>query len=125
MAWMIRDAKFLLEDAAQAGRGANPGAQATNHRAAVHDVMELWPLGCGECARAATAIACLDAFHALPIAAANQDLHAAAVDLQQLRNLRWRAARHTEQERLQTQRDPGRFVARRRLAHFQQLAAST
>jgi hypothetical protein len=124
MARMILDAEFLLQDIGQNGRGPNAGVQAISDRAAVHDVMELLPLGFGEFARATTAIAFLDALQALRIPAANPDVNAAAVDLQQLSNLRWRVARHTEQEGLQPQRDTGSFVALRLLAQCQQLATS-
>ncbi len=125
MARMVVDAEFLLENLGQDGRGPNAGVQSVSYRAAVHDVMELLPLGFGEFARATTAIAFLDALQALRIPAANPSVNAAAVDLQQIRNLRWRVARHTEQKGLQTQRDTGGLVALRLLAQCQQLAAST
>ena len=116
---MIRDAEFLLDDLGQDGRGPNAGVQAISYRAAVDDVMELLPLGFGEFARATTAVTFLDALHALRIPVANPGVNAAAVDLQELRNLRWRVARHTEQERLQTQGDAWGFVVLCRLAECQ------
>jgi hypothetical protein len=79
MARMVLDAEFLPEDAGQDGRGPNAGVQALSHRAAVHEVMKLLPLGCGEFARATTAVTFLDSLHALRIPVANPGVNAAAV----------------------------------------------
>ena len=82
LARMVLDAEFLLEDADQDGRGPSAGVQALSHRAAVHEIMELLPLGFVEFARATTAVPFLDALHALRIPVANPGVNAAAVDLQ-------------------------------------------